>query len=116
MCSGGGAEHAYGYYEVVNATGGQIGSICQLDLSATIDALIDDIIGGSSPIVLGTFPISASITVSRDGIPIPRSRESGFDYRGVSNSIVFYNQPFTPAMPSEIVVSYRRWREQVPVE
>jgi hypothetical protein len=116
VCSGGGAEHAYGYYELVNATGGQIGSICQVDLSATIDALIDDIIGGSSPIVLGTFPISASITVSRDGVPVARSRESGFDYRGSSNAIVFYNQPFVPSMPSEIVVSYRRWREQVPVE
>jgi hypothetical protein len=116
VCSGGGAEHAYGYYELVNATAGQLGSICQLDLTATIDALIDDIIGGSSPIVLGTFPISTSISVSRNGVPISRSRQSGFDYRGSSNAIVFYNQPFIPGMPSEIVVSYRRWAEQVPVE
>lgn len=116
VCSDGGAEHAVGYYELVNATGGLLGSICQLDLSPTFDALIDDIIGNSSPIVLGKYPISASITVSRDGVPIPRSRQSGFDYRGSSNAIVFYNQPFSPADPAEIVISYRRWEEQVPVE
>jgi hypothetical protein len=116
VCSDGGAEHAVGYYELVNATEGQTGSICQLDLGATIDALIDDIIAGSSSIVLSTFPISASIAVARDGVPLPRSRVSGFDFRGAANSIIFYNQPFTPTDPSEIVVSYRRWQEQGPIE
>lgn len=115
-CSGGGAEHAYGYYSLVNATGGQMASICQADLSATIDALIEDIIGSSSPLTLSKFPISASIAVARDGVPLPRSRESGFEYRGSSNAIVFFNQPFDPANPAEVVVSYRRWDEQVPVE
>jgi hypothetical protein len=116
VCSDGGAEHAVGYYELVTATGGQTGSICQLDLGATIDALIDDIIAGSSSLVLSTFPISASIGVSRDGEPLPRSRVDGFDFRGAANSIIFYNQPFNPKDPSEIVVSYRRWQEQGPIE
>jgi hypothetical protein len=116
VCSTGGAEHAYGYYEVVNATSGQLGSICQLDLGATIDALIDDIVGGSSPLVLSTFPISASISVARDGVPLPRSRQSGFDYRGSANSIIFYGQTFSPADPSEIVVSYRRWQDQIIID
>jgi hypothetical protein len=113
VCSDGGAEHAVGYYELVNATGGQLGSICQLDLGATIDALLDDIIAGASPISLRAFPISASISVSRDGVPLVRSRTNGFDYRGASNAIIFYNQQFDPASPSEIVVSYRRWADQV---
>lgn len=116
VCSGGGAEHAYGYYELVNATGGQLGSICQLDLSATIDALIEDIIGGASPLTLKKVPISTSVSVSREATPMSRSRVNGFDYRGASNAITFFNQFFSPAMPAEIVVSYRRWAQQGPIE
>lgn len=116
VCSTGGSEHAYGYYELVNATSGQLGSICQLDLSATIDALIEDIIGGASPLTLSKIPISASVSVSRDTVPLTRSRQDGFDYRGQTNAITFYNQLFSPANPSEIVVSYRRWAQQGPIQ
>ncbi len=115
-CSGGGAEHAFGYYELVAATGGQVGSICQLDLGPTLDAIIDSIIGDASPITLSKVPISASLSVTRDGVLVPRSRQHGWDYRGGSNSIVFYDMPFDPANPSDIVVSYRRWADQVPLE
>lgn len=115
-CSDGGAEHGWGYYELVNATSGQLGSICQLDLSATIDALIEDIIGGASPLTLSKFPISASVSVSKASVPLTRSRVNGFDYRGSSNAISFFNQFFSPAMPAEIIVSYRRWAEQGPIQ
>ena len=115
-CSGGGAEHAYGYYELVAATGGQLGSICQLDLAPTIDALLEDIIAGASPLGLSFVPISASISVSKSGTPLARSRQDGFDYRGSTNSVSFFNQLFSPATPSEIVVSYRRWAQQGPLE
>jgi len=114
-CSGGGAEHAYGYYELVAGTGGQVGSICQLDLGPTLDAIIDSVIGEASPITLSAVPISASISVTRDGVLVPRSRATGWDYRGSSNSIVFYNMPLDPAAPSDVVVSYRRWADQVPL-
>jgi hypothetical protein len=113
VCSDAGAEHAVGYYELAHATGGQLGSICQLDLGATIDALLDDIAAGASPLTLATFPISASVSVSRDGVPLVRSRQNGFDYRGASNAVIFFNQQFDPQSPSEIVVSYRRWQDQV---
>jgi hypothetical protein len=108
-------EHTYGYYELVNATGGQMGDICQLNLGATLDALIEDIISGSSPLTLQKIPISASISVSRDTNPLQRSKQNGFDYRGATNAISFFNQLFSPAMPSEITVSYRRWAEQGPI-
>jgi hypothetical protein len=116
VCSTGGAEHAYGYYELVAATGGQLGSICQLDLGPTIDALLEDIIGNASPLTLKKIPISASVSVSKSGVPLTRSRQDGFDYRGSTNSIAFFNQIFSPAAPSEIVVSYRRWAQQGPLE
>lgn len=115
-CSGGGGEIAYGYFELVSALGGQFGSICQTDLGPTIDAIIDDIIGSASPIVLEYVPISATIAVVRDNVYVPRSRTFGWDYRASSNSIVFNGMPFDPLSPSDIVVSYRRWEEQVPIE
>ena len=115
-CSTGGAEHAFGYYELVNALGGQMGSICAEDLGTTLDAMIDSIIGDASPIVLSKVPISASISVTRDAQLIVRSRDTGWDFRGSSNSIIFFNMPFDPANPADIVVSYRRWAEQVPIE
>jgi hypothetical protein len=113
LCSGSGAEHAYGYYEVVAATGGQTGSICQLDLGPTLDAMLDSIVADASPLQLEYVPISASISVTRDGVVVPRSRQLGWDYRASSNAIVFYGMPLDPANPAEIVVGYRRWDRQV---
>ncbi len=115
-CSTGGAEHAYGYYELVNTLGGQMGSICQDDMGPTLDAIIDAIIGDASPIVLSKYPISLSIAVARDNAVVPRSRDTGWDYRAAANSIIFFNMPFDPANPSDIVVSYRRWADQVPIQ
>jgi hypothetical protein len=112
-CSGGGGEHAYGYYELVGATGGQVGSICQLELGATLDAMLDSIVGDASPLALDYVPISNSISVTRDGEVVPRSRQRGWDYRGASNAIVFYGMPLDPAHPADIVVGYRRWQDQL---
>lgn len=107
-------EHAYGYYEAVAATSGQVGSICQLDFTATVTGIIDSIIGAASPVTLEHFPISASISVVRDSLFVQRSRNVGWDYRGDANSIVFFNLPLDPETPAELVISYRRWKEQVP--
>jgi hypothetical protein len=110
------AEKTYGYFGLVNATGGLMGSICQVDLSATIAAMIENIVGSASPLTLSKVPISASISVSKQTIPLDRSRQDGFDYRGGTNSISFYNQMFSPAHPADIVVSYRRWAQQGPIQ
>jgi hypothetical protein len=106
------AEKTYGYFGLVNATNGLMGSICQIDLSQTIAAMIENIVGSASPLTLAKVPISASISVSKETVPLDRSRISGFDYRGATNSISFYNQMFSPVHPADIVVSYRRWAEQ----
>ena len=116
-CSDGGAEHAYGYYTLVNALGGQTGSICQTQLGPTLDAILDAISGEAAPITLSKFPISASITIARDGDLVSRSREVGWSFQAASNTIVFSGLPaFRPDAPSDIVVSYRRWKNQVPVD
>ena len=113
-CSGG--EYAYGYYELINTLGGQMGSICQENLDPTLDAIIDSIVGDASPIQLEFVPISASIAVTRDDKLVRRSRFKGWDYRSGSNSVIFFNLPFDPARPSDTVVSYRRWADQVPLD
>lgn len=115
-CSMAGAEHAYGYYELINALGGQAGSICAENLGPVLDAMIDSIIGDASPITLSKIPISNSIAVTRDNVIVFRSREEGWDFRSSSNSVIFFNMPFDPANPSDIVVSYRRWEDQVPID
>jgi hypothetical protein len=109
-------EISYGYLDVITALGGQFGALCQPDLGPTMDAIIDDIVGSASPIQLEFVPISATIAVARDNLHVPRSRSSGWDYRASSNTIIFNNMPFDPLSPSEVVVSYRRWEEQVPIE
>jgi hypothetical protein len=112
-CSTAGAEHAYGYYELVTALGGQMASICQSDLGATLDAMLDSIVGDASPLVLDYVPISSTITVMRNLAPVPRSRRHGWDYRASSNSIIFYGMPVNPAQPAQIAIGYRRWKEQI---
>ncbi len=106
-----------GYYEIVQATGGIIGSVCQTDLGPTLQLIIDDIVASASPVVLKHVPISLSLAASKDGIALERSRDNGFDYRASANSIVFIGQQFDPQHPSEIVVSYHRWvTDVVPVD
>jgi hypothetical protein len=114
VCSGAG-EISYGYFDLVTATGGQVGSLCQDDLGATLDAILDSIVGNASPIGLRYVPISATLAVTRDGVLVDRSRDHGWDYYAPANSIVFYGMPIDPLAPAEIVISYRRWQEQVPI-
>ena len=102
--------------EIANSTGGQVHSICQTDLGPTVQRIMSDVIGRASPIVLSERPISVSIAVAREDksvqpsalTPLQRSRQDGFDYNAIHNSIVFFNQGFTQ-YPYEIVVSYERW-------
>ena len=115
-CSTGGSTIGWGYIQLAAGTGGQSASICQTDLSTTITRILDSITGAASPVVLQKFPISLSIAVARDGIELPRNRMMGFDYRFASNSIVFFGLPFDPARPSEVVVSYRRYQMQRPID
>ena len=115
-CSTGGGTVGWGYTQLAAGTGGQSASICQMDLSTTITRILDSITGAASPVVLHKFPISLSLAVAKDGIEQPRSRMRGFDYRFSSNSIVFFGLPFDPTRPSEVVVSYRRYQMQRPID
>ncbi|MFH2008631.1 MAG: hypothetical protein ABI333_18735 [bacterium] len=105
-----------GYEETVAGVGGQVGSICQTDLTATLSLIIQDIVGSASPVVLHHTPISVSLAVAKEDkttqpstfLALPRSRINGFDYRASANTIVFLQQDFSNP-PYEVVVSYQRW-------
>jgi hypothetical protein len=103
------SESGRGYTEIVSYLGGQVGSVCQSDLGATMQIIIEDIVASSSPVVLRYVPISVSIACSKDGVALSRSRQDGFDYRASANTLVFVGQEFDPLHPSEVLVSYERW-------
>jgi hypothetical protein len=108
------AEVGHCYSELAQATGGQIGDICQKDLGNTLQVIIDTIIGAASPVKLTYVPIAASLAVALDGTEVKRGRNNGFDYRSASNSLVFINVKYKKG--SEVIASYKRWQRQVDPE
>ncbi|WP_428265473.1 hypothetical protein [Haliangium sp.] len=105
------SEHAYGYYELAHATGGFTGAMCQDDLTPTLTAIIDAIAGRTVSVRLAHRPISTSLAVTRNGVLVPRSRVSGWDYDSAANALVFYDLPPDPDGEAEIIVAYRRWSD-----
>jgi hypothetical protein len=105
---------AHGILDLVNQTGGISADICQSNLGASLQAIIDTIIGASSPAKLQYVPISASLAVAIDQQEIARSREKGFDYSPASNTLVFINVPISKG--TQVVASYRRYVKQAGIE
>lgn len=60
------------------------------------------------------MPISASLAVAVDQKKLARSRVSGFDYVGFSNSLVFTG--VTIGKGTKVVASYRRWVRQAVIK
>ena len=109
-CGSYGPEYPWGYEQLVKSTGGQVGDICQKNLGATLQKIIDSITGKASPAVLQYVPMSASLAVALNLKTIPRSRKAGFDYNRASNSIIFHGVSFKKG--DQVVASYRRWTKQ----
>jgi hypothetical protein len=105
--NGCGAEIAYGYKELAGAFGGHVGDVCQKDVSATIQAIVDNIVAAASPRVLRHVPISSTLAVEANGVPLPRSRTRGFVYSAPTNSLTFVNVKV--AKGNRIVAAYRRF-------
>ena len=116
LCTSGSCspEIGHGYLELVKATGGITADICQANLGATLQIIIDSITGAASSAVLQYVPISASLAVAVGPTPLARSREQGFDYVGASNSLVFVG--VTVQTGTQVVASYRRWVKQATIE
>ena len=104
----------HGYIELVQKLGGQMADVCQKDLGATLQIIIDSIIADASPVTLETVPISSSLAVALDGKEIERSRTSGFDYRSSKNVLVFIDVPYEKG--AEVIASYKRWKKQTVID
>ena len=108
------ADVAHGYMEIAQALGGSVADVCQSNLGASLQVMIDSITGAASPAILQYVPISASLSVAVDTTVLKRSRTVGFDYSADSNSIVFLGTPIKKG--TQVVVSYRRWVKQAAIE
>ena len=103
-------EFPWGYQELVKATGGQIGDICQKNLGVTLQKMINSITGKASPAILQYVPMSASLAVAVNKTQVPRSRSAGFDYDRASNALIFHGVSLSKG--KQVVASYRRWTKQ----
>ena len=101
------AEMAYGYQELARRFGGQVGDVCQADLSPTLQVIVDSIVASASPRVLGQRPISSTLTVEVNGLRLPRSHQKGFAYNATSNALSFINVGVNKG--NQVVASYRRF-------
>ena len=108
------ADIAHGYMEIADVLGGITADVCQKNLGASLQLIIDSISGAASPAVLEYVPISASLAVAVGQNVIQRSRTNGFDYSAASNSLIFINTPITKG--TQVAASYRRWVEQSIIE
>ena len=102
------ADIAYGYRELVQSSGGQEGEVCQHDLNATLQVIIDTIIGSASPRPLQHVPISSTLAVEANGQRLDRSRSRGYVYNAASNALTFINVDVPKG--TVVVASYQRFR------
>ncbi len=114
-------EPGNGYVEVINATGGIFYSPCEANPGAgSLQAIVDAVSGAASQFVLGGNPISATLKVGLTRVGettttvVPRSKQDGFDYDPVSNSVFFRGTTYRPAAGDRVTVSYRVWQEPTP--
>lgn len=110
------AEAAAGIEYVVSSTGGTAGSICQSDLSATLQQIADASAGLASGLRLRGVPLAPSLepkigeAATGNIVPIDRSRMDGFDYDSVVNRVSFVG-PNPPQTADRIIIPYLRWEK-----
>lgn len=102
------AEVAHGYADLAHATGGQVGDVCQSDLSATIKVMLDSVAGAASAVKLQYVPISSTLAVSVRGKRIHASTQKGFLYNAGANSLTFVNVAL--AEGDQVIASYSRFK------
>ncbi len=102
------ADLGGGYIELAAQTGGQIGSVCQSDLTSTLMIILQSV-PPTSYFNLEHRPISATLAVVRDGAVLQPSRSSGFQYHAAGNTLLFNPSNGTSPITTELVVGYERW-------
>ncbi len=123
--SSGVAKMAYGIDDIVQRTGGNGGSVCQVDVSSTFKNIASATAGLSSNIRLLGVPVALSLQLkhvdlnktepnqSEQLVTVPRSRDQGFDYNPIVNRINFEGDNYRPSKGDRLIIPYRRWRNSI---
>lgn len=112
------AEAAAGIHTVVGATGGTAGSVCQNDLTATLEEIATASAGIASGLRLRGVPVAPSINTTvgevQSGMIVDwtRSRADGWDYDAIVNRVTFQG-PNPPQTGDRVVIAYRRWEGSI---
>lgn len=112
------AEAAAGIHTVVSQTGGTAGSVCQSDLTATLEEIATASAGIASGLRLRGIPVAPSIVtkvgqvMTGDIVTLTRSRSDGWDYDSIVNRVTFQG-PNPPQTGDRVVIAYRRWEGSV---
>ena len=111
-------EASAGIHSVVTATGGTAGSVCQSDLTATLQQIAEASVGIASGLRLRGVPVAPSIVTTvgevQSGMIVdwPRSRADGWDYDSIVNRVTFQG-PSPPQTGDRVVIAYRRWEGSI---
>jgi hypothetical protein len=111
------AKMAYGIDEIVQQTGGNGGSVCQVDVTNTFKNVASATAGLSSNIRLLGTPVAATIELKHVNLQqnklnqVSRSRYEGFDYNAIVNRISF--QRYRPNKGDRLIIPYRRWKSSI---
>lgn len=112
------AQPATAIHDIVTQTGGNGGSICQGDITTTLQTIANATAGIASGLRLRGSPVAPSIGVRLADISagmlldVARSRQAGFDYDGVVNRVAFYGAN-GPQTGDRAIIPYLRWKNSV---
>jgi|GEM_PF-2389572 hypothetical protein len=107
------AEVAHGYRELAYALAGQVGDICQENLGATLQVMVNSIVATASPRVLAYPPISSTLKVALNGTRLNRGHpksnaaESTYVFNAASNSLSLLNTETHKG--DQLIASYRHF-------
>ena len=101
------ANLMWGYLDLVAATQGQTGDVCQKNLGATLQHIIEGIAASASPFRLAHTPISSTLVVELQTRKLNRSRHHGFMYNAASRSLTFNHVEYK--LGHQAVAAYSRF-------
>ncbi len=99
------AEPAFRYAAVATKTGGVAGSICDASFENTLVQIAQALNTLRRVFPLSLTPVVATLTVTVDGVMIPQSVSSGYQYRADTNSVVFLGN-YVPPPGSTVKLEY----------
>ncbi|ASD62762.1 hypothetical protein [Bdellovibrio bacteriovorus] len=100
------ASAGLSYMGLADTSGGVKESICSTNLSSAVGNIRSRIYQILTDFKLSKVPLEESITVSINGVSIPRDTTNGWDYLAASNVIRFYGTA-VPAADASIKVDFK---------